>query len=343
MITSGTASQKIKRGMAPPKVSVSIITYNHQDYIGRAIESVLDQRVDFEYEIIIGDDYSTDGTRAVLRDYQQRYPHLIQLILHPRHPGGIPGRLNNVTNLYACRGTYVALLDGDDYWIDHHKLQRQVDFLDQHPDYILTFHDVIWVSADQSFDEHRHSSHYEIIRADSDRSFVHADLLAYPSFIPTSSVVYRNGLIGEFPAWFWEIISADHALQLLLSRTGRVKYFSWAGSVYLKHSRSFMALHYYDPAILRLKIKELQLYLKVFLPFRHDQYVYRNLRVFYRICRRIAFFKYQVIMHFIGERKYIAVFLYLLTSSLSHVSFIFYPSIVLKELKKRLKLIICFI
>lgn len=70
--------------MKEPKLSVSIITYQHEQYIGRAIESVLQQRVDFPYEIVIGDDYSTDGTREILRQYQQQYPDIIQLVMHPR-------------------------------------------------------------------------------------------------------------------------------------------------------------------------------------------------------------------------------------------------------------------
>ena len=72
-----------------PKVSVSIITYNHRRYIGRAIESVLKQQVDFAYEIIIGDDYSTDGTQEIVKDYQRRYPDRIQTILHPTRYDGV--------------------------------------------------------------------------------------------------------------------------------------------------------------------------------------------------------------------------------------------------------------
>lgn len=135
-----------------PKVSVSIITYNHVNYIAQAIESVLKQQVDFTYEIIIGDDYSTDGTQKILQHYQKKYPDIIQLVLHPKRYEGVPGRLNNITNLYSCRGQYVALLDGDDYWISENKLQTQVDFLDQNPDYTLAFHEIKVVSEEHESD-----------------------------------------------------------------------------------------------------------------------------------------------------------------------------------------------
>ena len=99
-----------------------MITYQHERYIGRAIESVLQQRVDFPYEIIIGDDFSTDGTREILRQYQQQYSDIIQLVLHPRRYDNVPGRINNITNLYACRGQYVAMLDGDDCWLGERQI-----------------------------------------------------------------------------------------------------------------------------------------------------------------------------------------------------------------------------
>jgi len=145
-----------------PKVSVSILTYNQRNLIGKAIDSVLMQEVDFPYEIIIGDDCSSDGTQEILKDYQRRYPHIIQLVLHPRRYDDVPGRTNNITNLYACRGEYIAMLDGDDYWISEDKLQRQVDFLDENPEYVMTFHDALIISATNAFEPFNFSTTREI-------------------------------------------------------------------------------------------------------------------------------------------------------------------------------------
>ena len=226
-----------------PKVSVSIITYNHCGYVGRAIESVLKQKVDFAYEIIIGDDCSTDGTQEIVRDYQRRYPDRIQIILHPTRYKGIPGRLNNVTNLYACRGQYVAMLDGDDYWVSDNKLQRQVDYLEQHPDYVLTFHDIKVVSEDDESDTHYDSERRP--KPHQGTSFTHREV-AEGWFIQTSTMLFRNHLIGEFPDWFWQICSADYAIQLLVSQQGKTKLLDTLEAVRWVHGQSFSTTYWKD-------------------------------------------------------------------------------------------------
>ena len=312
-----------------PKVSVSLITYNHREYIGQAIDSVLRQRVNFPYEIIIGDDCSTDGTQEVLQDYQREYPDRIRLILHPERYRGVPGRLNNITNLYACRGQYVAMLDGDDHWTNEHKLQQQVDFLDQHPDYAMAFHDATIRSAHQSFDDFLCSEQSAIFAAD--RTFTLEDVIAKSSFAPTSSIVFRNGLIGEFPDWFWRIVSADYALQLLLAERGKLRYFSQVSSVYLIRSHGFMSLHYFDTKTIRLKIQELQLYRRVFLPWRLDQRLFQRLRLTTGINRRIARFKFRLAIRLKKDKKYGRLLTYLLKSSLANFSVVFYPGIIARR------------
>lgn len=121
------------------KVSVHIITYNQIKFISQAIESVLKQQVNFKYEIIIGDDFSTDGTREILQDYQSKYPDIIKLLLHPHNlgPKKVAGKNNFLSVLNACTGKYIALLDGDDYWTDKEKLQKQFDFLEKNNEYSI--------------------------------------------------------------------------------------------------------------------------------------------------------------------------------------------------------------
>lgn len=120
-----------------PLVSVSLVTYQHASYVEQAIRSILDQTTDFPFEVVVGDDSSTDGTFELLKKYQERHPTKIRLIQsRPNlgvHTGN--GRLNLIRNLRACRGKYIALLEGDDYWIEKSKLQQQVDFLESNPDY----------------------------------------------------------------------------------------------------------------------------------------------------------------------------------------------------------------
>ena len=120
-------------------VSILMVTYNHAPYIEQAVNSILIQETDFPYEIVIGEDCSTDNTRAIAIRLQQQYPDKVRLLLHKQNLGYFGSR-NFLTTLEACRGNYIAMLDGDDYWTSPHKLQLQVDFMESHPDCSLSFH-----------------------------------------------------------------------------------------------------------------------------------------------------------------------------------------------------------
>jgi len=225
----------------PLKVSVSLITYNHKDFIAKTIESVLMQKVDFDYEIIIGDDCSNDGTNEILKAYQEKYPDKIQLILHPRRYKEIPGRTNNLTNLYACRGEYIAMLDGDDYWISEDKLQKQVDFLENNPDFSLCFHNSLIFSQEAKFKKYLQSEKYPILNL---KSIYNQDFIASGlSIMPASSLLFRNRINRELPEWFREISSADYALTLILTSDGKAKFFKDIYSAYRKNQHNFSFKH----------------------------------------------------------------------------------------------------
>ena len=121
-----------------PKVSVAMITYNHEGYIAQAIESVLMQQVSFAVELVIGEDCSTDRTRAIVNDYASRYP---AIILAVQQPGNAGVSKNFADTLRGCRGKYIATLEGDDYWTDPGKLEKQVAFLQGNPECVICFHD----------------------------------------------------------------------------------------------------------------------------------------------------------------------------------------------------------
>ena len=130
--------------MQPPTdysimVSVFMLTYNHEKYIGKAIESVVSQETNFIYELIIGEDCSLDNTRQIVQKYQQQYPNIVKPIFN-EHNIGVSKNAQNVRD--SCNGKYIAFLDGDDYWSDKHKLQKQVDFLESNPDYGMVHTDV---------------------------------------------------------------------------------------------------------------------------------------------------------------------------------------------------------
>src|SRR5918993_30043 len=129
------------------KVSVLLTTYNHEKYIAQAIDSALTQETNFDYEIVIIEDCSTDGTRDIVISYQKRYPEKIRLVLAEKN------ECDNTAFAAAFQASparYIALLDGDDYWTSPHKLQRQAEFLDAHSECVLCFHKVAVVYQDGS-------------------------------------------------------------------------------------------------------------------------------------------------------------------------------------------------
>ena len=120
-----------------PLLSVFMITYNHEKHIAEAIESALMQKTSFKYEIVIGEDCSTDQTREIVLEYATRYADKVKPIYQERNVGA---NKNAASVREACKGKYIALLEGDDYWIDPLKLQKQVDFLEAHPDFSICSH-----------------------------------------------------------------------------------------------------------------------------------------------------------------------------------------------------------
>lgn len=126
------------------KVSIICITYNHERYVRKAIESFLIQKVNFDYEILIHDDASTDSTATIIREYEKKYPNLIKVIYQKenQYSKGKPVS----SNLYKMsRGKYLAFCEGDDYWIDENKLQKQVDFLEKNGEYYAIYHNILMV------------------------------------------------------------------------------------------------------------------------------------------------------------------------------------------------------
>ena len=122
-----------------PEVSIRLMTYNHESFIEDALEGIIAQKTSFPFEIVIGDDCSTDKTFQVIHNYEERYPEKIKVLQRSEQLGI---RKNSVDIISHCQGKYIALLDGDDYWIDVEKLQKQVDFLENHQDCSLCFHNV---------------------------------------------------------------------------------------------------------------------------------------------------------------------------------------------------------
>ncbi|MCR5507651.1 MAG: glycosyltransferase [Lachnospiraceae bacterium] len=130
------------------KLSVIFITYNHEKYVEEALRSVCEQETDFAYEVVVGEDCSTDSTREILRKVAAEYPDKVRLLFRDKNFGRPTLNVYNTT--MECRGEYLAYLEGDDRWTDKHKLSKQVTFLEEHPEYIACMHDCVMIGEDGS-------------------------------------------------------------------------------------------------------------------------------------------------------------------------------------------------
>jgi glycosyltransferase involved in cell wall biosynthesis len=224
-VTSFNNSQPA--GMPHPKVSVAMITYNHEKFIIQAVESVMMQETTFPYELVISEDCSTDRTRAIVLDLQQKYPDKIRVILPEKNLGMMR---NSFQTLQACNGDYVARLEGDDYWTDPRKLQLQSDLLDAHPDYSACFTRACVVSGQDST-----VSFYIPADSPARRQITTEDLIG-KNCIATASVMYRN----FFQEVDLEPLLAsgldDWPVHLLASLRGPIGYLNDVMAAYRQHA-----------------------------------------------------------------------------------------------------------
>lgn len=202
-------------------VSVSMITYNHEKFIAEAIEGVVMQKTDFPFELVIGEDCSTDNTRAICIEYQKKYPDIIRLRLPETNQGMM---LNWINNIGSGKGKYIALCDGDDYWTDPYKLQKQVDFMEANPDFALCSHPVHTLMCgvlDENVEIEK-----DILTTD--------DLIKKDWALLTASIFFRKEA-HKTPDWYYTVKNGDYALQLIVSLSGKIKFLSEYMAVYRQH------------------------------------------------------------------------------------------------------------
>lgn len=208
--------------MPQPLLSVCLITYNHEAYIRQAIEGVLMQKVNFEWEFIIAEDCSTDGTRKIVEEYYAKYPELIKPILQEKNVG--PGK-NFIQLLSAAKGKYIAYFEGDDYWTDPDKLQKQVDFLEANPDFSICCH------RSESLNEN--TGVISLLPKMGKSESTIEDLLRY-NYILSLTIVVKNYTLKGFIPHFWNKMS-DYGFHLSNAQFGKIKYLDDVMSVYRMH------------------------------------------------------------------------------------------------------------
>ena len=212
-----------------PVVSVFCITYNHVNFIRDSIEGFLMQETTFPVEIIVHDDASTDGTADIVREYQQRYPKLFWTILKNENQW-------SKGNAYFCnllkmqRGEFIALCEGDDYWTDPIKLQKQVFLLQQNPSASFCFHNTLIVNESMEVSGQLRPQNTSLIHS--------IEELLSNNFIHTSSIVYRKSMLPEFPEWYSKAPMGDWPLCILLAEKGQFLYINEVMSHYRLHGQS---------------------------------------------------------------------------------------------------------
>lgn len=216
-----------------PLVVIRSITYNHEHYLRDAIESFVKQQTNFPFVAVIHDDASTDDTASILKEYAEKYPDIILPIYetenqHSKHDGTLDNIMFNAVN--ATEAKYIAYCEGDDYWTDPNKLQKQVDFLESHPDYSMCFHNA--------------TVHYEN-KSKSDHPFAYLESREYQIeenidhwIVPTASIVYRKEVLHS--KWFQAVkastrfVVGDNPLIRSCGMTGKLYAFADTMSVYRK-------------------------------------------------------------------------------------------------------------
>jgi len=220
--------------MIKPLVSVSIITYNHGAYLKECLQSVVDQVTDFPFEIIVGEDCSTDDTRQILKEFEIAYPKLIKPIYHVSNVGMMRNGFQYC--LAKCQGKYIASLEGDDFWIDPYKLQKQVDFMEANPSVVFSFH------GSKTFNQvtGEWGTYYKPWQF-GDREIIKNQqklIKTGGGFSATASTMFKTEVVENIPDYWFESPVGDMLVILRAIELGEIGYLADEMSVYREMSSS---------------------------------------------------------------------------------------------------------
>ena len=201
-----------------PLVTVICTAYNHEKYIRNALDGFVMQETNFPFEVVVHDDASTDGTADIIREYERNFPNIIKPIYQKENQYSKGG--DGISKAIAPwrKGKYTAVCEGDDFWIDKHKLMKQAAFMENHPDYSCVFHAVNVlvqekvVRNDKRWDTEMDFTPYDVIRNGGD-------------FISSPSIFYRTEIFHKPKPKYWKYINTmDYPFQIFLSLNGKVHY-----------------------------------------------------------------------------------------------------------------------
>ena len=208
-----------------PTVSIIMAVYNHEAYLSHAIESVVSQKTDFPFELLIGEDHSPDNSLAISLKYQKEYPDIVHVYAREKNMESE----HNICDLWKhARGEYIIHLEGDDYWTDDGKLQKQIDFLETHPEHSMCMSNALVLNTGTG--EVKPMNTFPVEGTYSQEEQIKAGLGS--SFPATASFVFRTEFLKDMPDFFYECGPFDYPLRQYYADRGSVYYFEKPMTVY---------------------------------------------------------------------------------------------------------------
>ncbi|MEO8769681.1 MAG: glycosyltransferase [Ferruginibacter sp.] len=262
-MVSGKAVLDMQPGRIDGKALVAIwmVTYNHGKFIRDAIESVMVQKTSFDCKLYIGEDFSSDETRTICIELKNKYPGKIELFLNERNLGSEQNARNIYKQCFASSAKYIAMLEGDDYWSDSYKLQKQIDFLENNESFNACFHNVSIIDADNPEGQHQ-----ELVYQAGRKSEIGLDDLGDGDYMKTCSLVYRNQPAAFTPFMNDELPIRDTSLGYCLLFDGKkAKYVDETMAIYRKHFGGIISKVSYEEKLI-FKLNSL----KIYRNFYHD-------------------------------------------------------------------------
>ncbi len=208
-----------------PLVTVCLATYNHICYLRQCLDSIFSQKVNFPYEVLIHDNASSDGTQDMIREYAAQYPDRVRTMLQQVNQQS-QGIKSFYTLMRNARGTYIALIEGDDYWTDPQKLQKQADYMEQHPGCTLCVHAAVTVDGENHVLQ-------KILRpAECSRDLTAQEVIGKSGWFATASMVLRRNAVQQLPNFYFHAPVGDYPLSAHLAMNGSVHYIDAFMSAY---------------------------------------------------------------------------------------------------------------
>jgi glycosyltransferase involved in cell wall biosynthesis len=223
--------------MPKPLLSICCVTYNHENYIRECLNGFVTQKTTFHFEILVHEDASTDNTAQIVKEYESKFPHLFRCVYQTENQFAKQNTLVNIL-FPMSQGKYIALCEGDDYWTDPYKLQKQVDFLEANPGYSICFHNAEIIDEGTQLSEGLFVGlqKQQYVQLNSSREVLPYEIMI-DWIVPTASCLFRSNLIDYKKINSNNFVFGDIALFLSLTAKGKVFYLNEIMSVYRKSLR----------------------------------------------------------------------------------------------------------